>query len=127
MKQLLTNIFGTSKENEDVSLEKDISSEQKEPIDTVSGLPVAYPKKTGWKLDFVYKNHDDSPVHFSVVTAATDDITESDRNKNILQNMVSNIHGQLTTVDEDTGFINVDNSLVIRKNQFVSVAILSIH
>ena len=126
MKQLLTNIFGTSRGNEDVSIEKNTSSEQKETTDTVSDLPVEYSKKTGWKLDFVYKTHDESPVHFSVVTPATEDLTERDRNKSVLQNMISNIHSQLTTVDEDTGFINVDNSLVIRKNQFVSVAILSI-
>ncbi len=125
---ILNNIFGKKMEGVTDSIESSGSIENVNVNDLVPdiNLDESEPHKfSGWKLIFVYRMIDDTLNQFHISKNPTETLGDSDRNKELLQSIVMNIHEQLNTVTDEEGFINLDNSLVIRKNQFVSVSVVN--
>jgi len=118
MKQLLTNIFG-GEEKPDTDKTETVS-QMTEP--SASGTK----KYSGWKLTLSHsQSQDGSSRHsFCMSVEPTDEPAEFERNRETLKSLVANVHTQLNSIEEDQ-YINFDNTLVIRKDQFVSLSLVT--
>lgn len=85
----------------------------------------AEPTHKGWKLTLQYCVDELNTQEFVLSYDKTFDKEESDKNNRTLKSIVDKIYTQLNASNGDN-YINIDNSLLIKKDQFVSVSISQI-
>lgn len=83
------------------------------------------PTYKGWKLTLQYCVDELNTQEFVLSYDKTFDKEESDKNNRTLKSIVDKIYTQLNASNGDN-YINIDNSLLIKKDQFVSVSISQI-
>lgn len=83
------------------------------------------PTYKGWKLTLQYCVDELNTQEFVLIYDKTFDEEESDKNNRTLKAIVEKIYSQLNASNDDN-YINIDNSLLIKKDQFVSVSISQI-
>lgn len=83
------------------------------------------PQYKGWKLTLQYCIDHSDTQEFVLVYDKTSNQEESDRNNRTLKSIVEKIYNQLNSSTDDN-YINIENSLLIKKDQFVSVSISQI-
>lgn len=83
------------------------------------------PQYKGWKLTLQYCVDELSTQEFVLVYDKTFDREESDKNNRTLKSIVDKIYTQLNASNDDN-YINIENSLLIKKDQFISVSISQI-
>lgn len=80
----------------------------------------------GWKLDLTYYRIDTEHIHhFIIQHDANESFDISDQIRQNLKNIVINVHSQLNNCP-DEGFLNIENSLLIKKEQFVGLVVSTI-
>lgn len=119
MKQLLTNIFG-GEEKPDADKNETVNSTiNSSPSPSADGK-----KYSGWKLTMLHSQEGCSRHSFCMSTEPTDELAEFERNRETFKSLVANVHTQLNSIEDDQ-YINFDNTLVIRKDQFVSLSLVT--
>lgn len=83
------------------------------------------PQHKGWKLTLQYCIDHSDTQEFVLVYDKTQDKEESDKNNRTLKSIVEKIYNQLNSSTDDN-YINIENSLLIKKDQFISVSISQI-
>lgn len=87
--------------------------------------PTPQPQYKGWKLTLQYCIDHSETQEFVLVYDKTFDKEESDKNNRTLKSIVEKIYNQLNTSSDDN-YINIENSLLIKKDQFISISISQI-
>jgi hypothetical protein len=115
MKQLLTSIFGAN-DTASNTLESVAKSDESVSADQK-------PFKE-WTLSFIYKQDDNNLHRFTMSTTSALTEADSNANRERFKGIITKFYEHLLTVDED-GYVNFDNSVIIKKSQFVSLLLVN--
>lgn len=130
MKQLITSLFGSDANKETQDLDVTMENPTSTTTDLAAGIvsPTKH-KHSGWQLTLKYLNdiYDEDQLQvFSIKSEGVSDITDSNTARDHFKSLIAKMYEKLNAAPDDDSFVNFDDSLVIRKNQFVSLSLTTV-